>query len=487
MISRSRLVERAEELSAEELESIAKISGVGSTTINAIENVFFSSPGELRVLVGPKGIGKTFAALVAARRVAEKGLGVRFYAYREFGRVEEVNLGFKPGGDAYVFDDLHYLCEAVVKGHETAENLVSFMETAVKMAEAGKPVLVISEDMPSLYFERIEQDKLREIGPKFSRIMLMDPPSFEEWLSIPEAYGIKGDELGYFMVYKVSHKPRFLLRVAKLVDGLYAEDLLSKTRELLEAKKIPTRRREALLNMLKAPFIQTISPSDLRKMKRILSLGIETIMEIEENIDLLRLIAHDAASQIRSKMKNPFRPGDWRSSLWWRSDVFVVKQAGLDSEEVKSAINRIPEKMNRSKIASLFKIYCRKNYEEIQYLTERFRKWRMLETARRTLDGYSYNVLWGEFLAIEPMKVAFEHLMDAPTSEVIEGILREIKWRALFDLFKARVSNFDAEMLIALRRTFKNAAPNDLRGRYWRVRLIEKMLRENNFRTKLSR
>lgn len=468
------LKERAEELSFEELGTITLKSRI-KLTAKAIANwlLYPYPPNVLRVLSGPKGIGKTFAVMEAIRLVGREP--PCFYVYKRLGKVEDISWKFsgeftlseKREPWAYIFDDVHYLAEAVFKGEERIEVLTSFMMKAVEKAESGRPVVVISEDMPSLYFENLEVNELKQLSEKFRNVSLVEAPSFVEWSSLVDAYGIKGDELGKISVYLVSHKPRFLIRLVNLVGELSLVNIRSYAKQLLEAKAKALRRgeKEGLLVALDNPVIG-MSPSESLGVETVLELGEVTLREMEEHLSLLREVTQKVANKIRERSPNPYVETSHYGHLWATDNAFVIRiQKEFPESEVEQTLSQIAKEHYMSwhrlwAIKPLVRTYCLKNYEKARPVIQRFNL-KDLITIYRMHAGHIYADIgrFSGWFSLKPFQRAFNHLLDTPTSEVIDKMLEDARWRHLFEYAKAHVapSNFDDEFLLALREVFRSA------------------------------
>lgn len=72
--------------------------------------------------------------------------------------------------DPIIFDDLHYMCESIIEGKLEPEVLTCFLSDVLKEVENGKNVLVVTDDMLSGYADIIQDPGLDRYLPAFGEI-----------------------------------------------------------------------------------------------------------------------------------------------------------------------------------------------------------------------------------------------------------------------------------------------------------------------------
>jgi len=361
---------RAEELSAEELVQLSERRLLSGTAESLKRRLTEPDPcTNPTVLAGPKGVGKTFAALAAAISLPKP---VMFYVYRARGKVEEVGRRFGLGGSgspkAYVFDDVHYLCEDVAAGVEGVGVLEGVIRRAVEAAERGVPVLLISENLPHVYFREMGLAELAACSEKFTyaHLLLVEPPSFEEWRELVEAYGIEADDEGLEVVYWLSPRPRFFLRLASEAGGLSLPSIMAKAAQLIRENYRGGASR--LLKKLEEMVVDIPS----KHLQRVASLGKRRIEEMEMHLDVLRAAAGTLASTIRREHGNPYDPSTHHHTRWERDNAFTIRafaeMRGFPVEAAVAALTLAGVK-GRSFLSyclPLLHDYCTYGYEEIR-------------------------------------------------------------------------------------------------------------------------
>jgi DNA polymerase III delta prime subunit len=349
---------RAENLSLQRIGHIADEAGFAIKTIESLAEFFtgdFSWLGKPRILAGPKGCGKTFTALAAARMVINRGMKPpHFYIYKQHGKVER--LPFRNVGEAYVYDDVHYLVEAVVYGRESEETLIQFMEDALEKSKEGKSVLIISEDLPHLYFEKLNIDRLTKLCPIFDYVNLMPIMSFGEWLSLLPCYEIGGDVLGFYITFSTCSKPRFLLRLASEVGDLTFENIIRKAEELAK-----DTYWEPLLHSAVQDFKEVMGETLDHYQKFVFNRRfLQRLQEMDDRHGFLLQLEKDTAWELKKQQPRLKRIYDDRAVILKYSMNF-----GFPEKIVMKCAKRIRKKSNNRHLryyANLFRDFEIYNY-----------------------------------------------------------------------------------------------------------------------------
>lgn len=246
------LKERAEDYTSDELE---KLWSVNSRLLRNLEGYLFSSLGEGRpcTFLGAKGSGKTFHLIKALRR------GVReleefspvMFVYEKEGKLETLDpsllvpsesestrlsefagLGESEAlekASTIVFDDFHYLCEAVERGEYPPTSLVEFLEKVLVQVDQGKRVVISSANQLSAYSDAIDHPRFDQILPMYgfgedldkdavAQLQVTLPP-LSEWKSIAQSLRIQTDNVVLEFLHDCDANPRKLVKFAKLFEG----------------------------------------------------------------------------------------------------------------------------------------------------------------------------------------------------------------------------------------------------------------------------
>lgn len=465
----ARLPLKAEDLSPSEVIEVASKTPSATLIHVLIDRLECNDPLlNPTVLVGPKGSGKTLAAISAAISLSKP---IRYYIYRDPHRVEEISgrLGLNGGTpQAYVFDDIHYICEAVAGGFEDVKVLEDFVSKAISLAERGFPVIMVSEDLPHIYFEDLGVKSLASFSEYFTKLhlLLIEPLNFDNWVKIVKLYGIKGDEPGLSLTYALSPRPRFFMRLASEIGELTLNNIIRGAAERLNVK-----RRSAL-----EEAVLQIPIEHAEKISKILN----EIKSIEYYRSLFRRIASIVASEIRRRVDNPYIPGTHLYNKWMNNDLFLLKvyseKFGFPYEQVHAAIESFYEYSGR--LIPLFRDYIKYDYEEIR------RSALIVVDEVESLSGFrrlNENYVFRPKIFLE----AFGDLLETSTAEIVRKLTNRIwlneRWMALFRYFKKKRPNCSPEEIKNLRRTFLKNAPSGLTGRDWRKKIIMEALQQPNF------
>jgi hypothetical protein len=287
------LKERAENFSFEELE------GVDSNLLNPILmnrlNEYFSD-ASLRYpmfLIGDKGSGKTLHVIKSlSKNVYSNNHFVPvMFLYKKSERkeiLEPTKLAPKEvwgsrceelercsseeelmsTANVLVSDDVNYMFEAVARGKENRANIVSHLQKLSALVDKGKKVLLVSEEPPLIYAEKINMKELDEVLLKFGQMPYhrWGKMNFEEWQSYEERvsypsfyevpdidftswsrlfsiYGVDADETVTDFLFRSSRKPRAFVKFSNLFQKnkpgktyIETEDMIEKALEFLPQK-----------------------------------------------------------------------------------------------------------------------------------------------------------------------------------------------------------------------------------------------------------
>lgn len=461
-----RLPLRAEELSPNEVAEISSKSPVIYAARSLADRLRHADPLlNPTVLVGPKGSGKTLAAIAAALSLSKP---IRYYVYRDSRRVEDISGRLGLGGEpqAYIFDDIHYICEAVAGGLEDVKLLEDFVSEALSLAEEGFPVVLVSEDPPHMYFEDLGVRPLASCSERFTKLHLLfvEPLGFGDWVEIVRLYGIRGDEPGLSLAYALSPRPRFFLKLASEVGDLTLENIVRGAAERLSARGCGL----SLLNGAVLP----IPPSHLKRVSKILG----EVKLIEENRSLFKAVAGLVASELRRMVKNPFAFGTHHFNRWNYDDAFVIKayskRFGFPWGQVYAAVASLFPSGDASRLTAAFRDYIKYDYEEIR--DSALRAISKVESMRGFIK------LTGTYV-FKPRAFleAFSDLLETPTIELVREAVKRLrlneKWASLFRHFREVKPDFSPEDLIRLRRAFLKNAANGLKGN-WKKKIMAEAL-----------
>lgn len=197
------------------LEEISQMKALNSKLTFQLEDFFYNKKGRLILLIGDRGSGKTFNVRKVLSNLLDpeyKGLEVvhRRETYVKnsdfskedflpgmfiFKRAEELEFleptklappkvwGNKlenyrtkshkellKNSNPIIFDDLHYMCENIIEDKLDSKILTDFLSEVLKEVDAGKNVLIVSDDQLSAYAEKIGDERLDEFLPRFGEI-----------------------------------------------------------------------------------------------------------------------------------------------------------------------------------------------------------------------------------------------------------------------------------------------------------------------------
>jgi len=254
-----KLLERAELMSYDDLERISSIRPAFEKRLE--ECILERAYGNKFFLLGPKGSGKTFSMLKALIESVKEGRVIKPFlmTYKYAGRPFTIKVrqgGFVFGEDFWrlmesenviVLDDLHYICEDIVKGRRSLRWFCSLIEHADLEAEAGKKVFLMSEDFIGYYAGLIKSEELEWISNKIRReyqLMELLPPTLAEWDQLVEIYNVRLTPFAMKFIYATSPKPRAFLKFCKIFGDVVDIPSLRKValRRLSSMKMNPKER-----------------------------------------------------------------------------------------------------------------------------------------------------------------------------------------------------------------------------------------------------
>ena len=149
---------------------------------------------EIKFLVGPKGMGKTYSlmqALNTGLKINKNYIPLvlqyknnesialmkmtNILEKEEWGdRLDKIRDARKNGldgmfekADMIIIDDLHYMCEDVLYGNMNVDELVGLLESVKKYSEENKRIVLVSENPLNYYAEMIQDSRLNKLLPYF--------------------------------------------------------------------------------------------------------------------------------------------------------------------------------------------------------------------------------------------------------------------------------------------------------------------------------
>lgn len=398
-----RLIEKAENLEDREIELIQS-SFWQAPALNGLKNVLtcniFHKP---LVLAGPKGIGKSLVA-IKAKKLVEQNFNLKC-SYTSLSKVNSDKIIFNALYDCYILDDFHYFIERIVNVQNREQTLLRLMLKIRDLAKE-KPVVLVTEDLPHLYLEEMGIKDDFGLRESFDDVRLIDPPRICQWQKMFELLDVDADELSQHVIYNISHKPRFLIRIVKLLGKSFTiEDLRDKALEFIRKRcHRQTRIRfEKLMENIAIP-----TKLNIEEFLRLRCFGKLS----EEERENFRLCSARLAQEIRIRNKCPY----FFKYKWDTNDVFVIHWAFNKKgwSYVRNLLLKL--ELDNAQIAKIMPL-LRKSSEKLKeflYLLDFLE-----ESGDETsfLSDYKYT---GDFwLLIEPFRYAFSFLAEVPTIDII--------------------------------------------------------------------
>lgn len=235
---------RAENYTMDELRNLETINGRLYFQIKDFVSKKYNHP---LFLTGGKGFGKTFNVMKA---VIETKKGRKYTpSFIIFKKNEQLEI-LKPiegkiinkfnlhdvvnTSNVIVFDDIHYLCDAVINGKFPLGLLLDLLEeTLILTKKSKKPVIFISDEMLSSYADIIKEREFDRLLPHFGEIatriswretieykkninylVKLQLPSveLEEFMELFSIYGIEVDDfVANFLYINTLGNPRGLI------------------------------------------------------------------------------------------------------------------------------------------------------------------------------------------------------------------------------------------------------------------------------------
>ncbi|NQT09485.1 hypothetical protein HQ586_10445 [Candidatus Bathyarchaeota archaeon] len=367
------LEERAENVPASVL---ARLGSIDERVIFRLTDYFANDLCHPLFMLGPKGIGKTFTVLKALnRRIRETPdfLPVMFI-YRKNNTFELLpplaladaedwgeRLSFYEDmdderlktllerADAIVMDDLHYRCEAILNGETSLGLLIADLMLILELVETGKKVLLVSEMPLAYYGDIIEDEEFDEVlayygqvpyrirGRRYRELMKkgsvvsgfeVPPIEYDTWCRLFDTYGFTSDDVVRQILYHISDKPRFFIRMMRLfedqesrrvdVEALCRE--AEKRRADLGMKPIVRRQRQSDRDL---EYISKVSKelyAAITESLMYVRYGDDAIPFIAQRFELVKTVCWNIARTMG--MPTALKPGQARR---WGDPFYAVR------------------------------------------------------------------------------------------------------------------------------------------------------------------
>jgi len=496
------LKERAEEYS---LEEFRKIRLVNPAALRFPFEYLLSEDDWTRIplyYMGPKGSGKTtiwrkaltealywnkdFLPVMFTFRHAKKlelldplklappeVWKERMEVYRSNELDELLNLA-----DVVVYDDIHYICEAVKDGGLDENEFVQFFKNSVELVEKGKKVVLISDDMLSYYAAYLDMEEFDEILPKFGmcnpkrltdyefiKRMNINYMSFREvpdldydtWEMLFPCYGIEVEYPVKYFLFNANRRPRAFVNFVKLFhpkSEITVDDMVRKAIRLLDenGRKLKRDKLEFYKFMLNFPILESgISRYQFHRAYKTAGRRLEVLEEIQNNFTMIKKICEMAAKRIelseeeKELVRYPFyllrkernaRPWGFRELI--RSAVYDY--FGLDRQWYLPSRKATELQKMAEKIEQLVHVYLRnpsitgirRTYKTIVKMKETIAG-DQKEKAEQHLRSLFWNVekyyialrddsdRETRWLLYEPFRIAFQDVLyEASTLELLQ-------------------------------------------------------------------
>jgi len=485
------LEERAENL---DFESLNELSSAQNLRYR-LEDYFCSDEKRPIFVLGPKGSGKTFQVM--------KALSETVYRNKEFvpamfifERSKKVELldplkiaspeiwgerlelysqdrkELLRSSNAIVVDDIHYICEAIVKKEFDPNKLIKFLKGVLDYVDAGKKAVLVSEDLVNFYTKDLGIKEFDELWPKFGlhpqpfcddvkewekfsdkidylAFREVSPYSYKDWCSLVVNYDVDIQAPFDFVLYNLNPKPRAFVRFAKFFqpnNQITIEDTKMKTLELLKGS-VNKKEYEFYEFLLDLPVLEG---ADIKYFNKILGAvkGIKNLKKFERVIHYVESVCDKAA-----KVLPPYY--DKRELF----DVRITLKMNYKNDPIKtrrilqrSIAEEVPEK-ERDVVEEMAKIYFRthdfSSYDisRVSEILKRLEKnvesaalSRGLESSKaikyfnklvRNIskyyiqEGTGFYIRW---LLYRPFQLAFSNIFyETPSLEIIDQYLRREK------------------------------------------------------------
>lgn len=128
-------------------------------------------------VIGCRGTGKTFTIRARLMNLIREGSDAKMYIFKKNNRLEELDkytLASKEdwkmpreGREIVIYDDIHYLCESVLRQETNVETLNRIFASIIEDFNNHKNVTLISDSTLGMYGELIKDDEFNEIILKY--------------------------------------------------------------------------------------------------------------------------------------------------------------------------------------------------------------------------------------------------------------------------------------------------------------------------------
>lgn len=283
--------ERAENLSFEELSKVK----VANNPLLYTLNDYFSNDSKIPLfLMGDKGKGKTFNTLksLSSRVRNDRNFLPVMFIYEKQKKTEVLDPrilaeqivwgpryetlqkcstqeDFMRASNALVRDDYHFIFEDVMKGKVSLDNVTKELKHLSEESEKGKKVLLISENLLSVYAEklskRMDTKELEDVLLKFGQMPYHrfgeDPSKWSEyeernsylsfrevpplqkldWIKLFEIYDVDADEDVKDFMFESNSRPRSFVKFSNLFENngkvnISFDDMIMKSIDFLPSR-----------------------------------------------------------------------------------------------------------------------------------------------------------------------------------------------------------------------------------------------------------
>lgn len=464
----SLLKERAENYTFEQIDGLELTN---KKLMPRLEEYLFSDffKGRPCTLIGDYGCGKTFALIkVLSRGVFELDDFVPvMFAYKKTGDIEPLDpLLLAPSlvwerrlerfrfpedfaekqmrkrllerSNAIVFDDFHYVCEAVGRGEYPSSILTDFLKDMLLEVEKEKRVIISSADQLSKYSTLVGDREFDRLLPRFGlhpgdryardvdrlASIYVPPLSFAGWKQIFSNLGIEADEVIQGFLYKCTRNPRAIVKFAKLFGGTITRQDLGReaTRRLMGFYK---KRPEYGENFFRLLFhLPSVSPQFGLLLKENLLKKEGIVKQYEKQLEKFEGVAKRIAARIRPPELEVHEPEKLSDPIYLIGAKYKEGPLG------KKVVQRELDKLNiRDQTLDEFVSFIM-NPQQYREFLDNLRKTeeKMGAYFERVLVHFDslFDKIGAEWFPVEPSRIAFHDLLyGVPAStHLIHGLTR---------------------------------------------------------------
>jgi len=139
--------------------------------------------GKKLLVIGDRGDGKTFSIRHEIASRIDRGDRVKpcFYIFKKNKVLETIDYPYTSDCDLFVYDDIHYLCESVLRGETRIDVLINLFR---EICENKHKVILISDSPLCVYADQLKNDDFYQLIMNFGEYSPSKRYSYDEYINI---------------------------------------------------------------------------------------------------------------------------------------------------------------------------------------------------------------------------------------------------------------------------------------------------------------